>query len=370
MKPCHLTFAAFAALAPVFGVPSAMADDNWYTAIRGGISTAEKSGLDNQSNGLRGHADHSTDFAIGAGLGYDFGDVRIEGEILHLRNDVNEFAFANAGGLGAGLVGVNDADSGNTRATAGLLNLIYDIDTGSTVTPFLGAGLGWGKINFNNYAAAGTPILDDSDSVAVYQLIAGLGAAVSRSVDLTAGYRYVGSEDPKLTDALGRSVNSDFNAHVFLVGLVWKFGGKDEVASVPAPIETAMPEPEPEPEALAQIEPAAGPEPIGPFMVYFDWDSSALTVEARTEIARAAAAAKDNAPVKLLLKGHADSSGPEHYNTPLSKRRSAAVRDALIAEGVPADSIGTWGYGEDDLAVWTEDNVRERMNRRVEIIFE
>jgi OOP family OmpA-OmpF porin len=54
----------------------------------------------------------------------------------------------------------------------------------------------------------------------------------------------------------------------------------------------------------------------------------------------------------------------------LSERRAKAVRDALVAEGVPADSIGSWGYGEGELAVWTDDNVRERMNRRVEIIFE
>ncbi|RMF07560.1 MAG: OmpA family protein [Alphaproteobacteria bacterium] len=372
MKSSHLKIVACFTLVPAFVAAPAVADDNWYAAIRGGLSSAEKSSLDDVSSGLRGHAEHGTDLAIGLGLGYDLGDLRVEGEILHLRNDVDEFAFSNDGGLGAALVGVNDADSGSTRATAGMFNLLYDIDTGSAVTPYLGAGLGWGKVKFNNYAAAGSAILDDSDSVMAYQLIAGLRARVSQAVDLTAGYRYFGTEDPKLTDALGQSVDADFNAHVFLVGLVWKFGGKEEVASVPEPVRTVVtePRPEPEPEAIPEVEPAAGPEPVGPFIVYFPWDSAELTPEAQAEIRRAAVAAKENAPVKLLLKGHADTSGPDDYNNALSERRAAAVRNALISEGVPAGSIETWGYGEGSLAVWTEDGVRESMNRRVEIIFE
>lgn len=374
MKMKKLALVGLASLLPASG---AMADENWYFGLRGGLSSAEKSSLDNGVNGLRGHSKHSDGFAFSAAAGYDFGAARLEGEILRIENDVDQYGFANDGGLGAAALGFNSATTGKTGATLGMLNIYYDIETGTGLTPYLGAGVGWGRIGYNNYEVNNVPIVNRADEGVAYQLIAGLSAAVSDAIDVTADYRYLGADERDLSDALGRPLEADYSTHLFMVGLVWKFGGKQEVASTPEPSRTAVlqePEPAPEAGAFEALEPAAGPEPapepVGPFMVYFDWDSAELSADARAEIAEAADAFKAEAPVQLLLKGHADTSGPDYYNNDLSKRRAAAVRAALEAEGVPADSIDTWGYGEGDLAVWTEDNVRERMNRRVEIIFE
>ena len=44
------------------------------------------------------------------------------------------------------------------------------------------------------------------------------------------------------------------------------------------------------------------------------------------------------------------------------------VRDALIANGVPADSIRLEAYGETNLAKPTPDGVREPLNRRSDVV--
>ena len=356
---------------------TALADDsNWYFSLRGGLSSAEKSALDNPVNGLRGHSDHKNGFALSGAVGYDFGGARIEGEVLRIENKVDTYGFSNDGGLGAGLLGANNADSGKTNVTAGMMNLYYDIDTGTGLTPYVGGGVGWGRTKFNDYSLGATNIIDDADKGLAYQLIAGLRAAVNDAIDVTADYRYFGADNPNYTDALGRNVDSEFDTHLFMVGIVWKFGGEKKVASTPEPVRAAAvqqpvePEPAPVVEPYQEVEPAAGPEPVEPIVVYFDWDSADLSAQARNEIAEAADLATERAPVKLLLKGYADTTGSDYYNIELSTKRAKAVQDALIAAGVPADSISTWGYGEGDLAVWTDNDVRERMNRRVQIIFE
>ncbi|MEX1147721.1 MAG: OmpW family outer membrane protein, partial [Sphingomonadales bacterium] len=267
----------------------------------------------------------------------------------------------------------NAADAGTTRATLGMANVYYDFDFGGAMRPYVGAGLGYGNVNFKNYRTDTVNILSDRDAGFAYQLIAGLRTRVSEAMDVTVDYRYVETENPKLIDSLGRDVTGNYNSHVVMVGLVWKFGQEAEPRRE-EPVRAVQRQPEPAPQPAPAPTPEPEPEPVveqvGPFEVLFEWNSDTLTSQASSEIARAARAARDHRPVQLLLKGHADTSGAARYNQGLSERRAAAVRSALVSEGVSGDIIKTWGYGEDRLSVWTADDVRERQNRRVEIIFD
>ena len=127
--------------------------------------------------------------------------------------------------------------------------------------------------------------------------------------------------------------------------------------------------------ACAQPQPPAPPPPPPPaqatsFMVFFDWDRSDLSGQARNTIQQAANAYKTTGSARVTATGHADRSGPESYNMALSLRRANTVKNALVSNGVPATAISVIGMGESQPLVPTADGVREPQNRRVEIVIQ
>lgn len=106
------------------------------------------------------------------------------------------------------------------------------------------------------------------------------------------------------------------------------------------------------------------------YVVLFALDSASLDAEAQATIAAAAQEFRNTGSARIALRGHTDTSGNVAYNQALSERREAAVREALVSQGVPADAIGGVAVGEADPAVQTGDGVVEAQNRRVEIALE
>jgi OOP family OmpA-OmpF porin len=123
--------------------------------------------------------------------------------------------------------------------------------------------------------------------------------------------------------------------------------------------------------ALADLE-GAMPATMSPeqFVVYFGFDSSKVDAEGMKVIDAAVAQAQRDGIVDFAVTGHADRSGKENYNVALSLRRANAVRDALLARGILSQNISVAGRGEAQPAVPTADGVRERANRRVEIVIQ
>lgn len=114
---------------------------------------------------------------------------------------------------------------------------------------------------------------------------------------------------------------------------------------------------------------ATSPQPQKFFTVYFAFDSASIDETAQNLLIRAIAAAKQyDTPV--LIVGHTDTRGPAAYNLALSKRRAGAVGEAFTKSAIPDVRIETRGVGESDLAKPTDDNVKERLNRRVTIRIE
>ncbi|RYY37578.1 MAG: DUF4157 domain-containing protein [Sphingobacteriaceae bacterium] len=71
----------------------------------------------------------------------------------------------------------------------------------------------------------------------------------------------------------------------------------------------------------------------------------------------------------VTVKGHTDKVGTEENNASLGQQRADAVKEFLIAEGVPEAIITTESKGESIPAVSTKDNVANPENRRVEVRF-
>ncbi|MBC7908493.1 MAG: OmpA family protein [Rhodospirillaceae bacterium] len=128
--------------------------------------------------------------------------------------------------------------------------------------------------------------------------------------------------------------------------------------------------------AMGEMEarPIAQTAPGERLQVYFAFDSSQLTQESRQAIASAARDIKARAGTsrggRIEVDGHADRSGSDTYNEQLSQARAQAVRQELLAEGVPANRITMQAYGERAPQVPTPDGVAQPENRRTVVEFD
>ena len=106
-----------------------------------------------------------------------------------------------------------------------------------------------------------------------------------------------------------------------------------------------------------------------PFRVFFDWKKPELTKDAEAILDEVVTAYQQARPDRVIIGGHSDRSGPAGANIAASRRRAEAVRNYLVAKGLPDSAITVAAYGESRPIVPTEDGVREMQNRRVEIGF-
>jgi outer membrane protein OmpA-like peptidoglycan-associated protein len=132
-------------------------------------------------------------------------------------------------------------------------------------------------------------------------------------------------------------------------------------APPPAPAPAPMPAPAPVPTA------ASAPAPAANFSVYFDFDSWTLKAEQLKVMDDVIASARTGGQANINIVGHTDTSGSSDYNQKLSVRRANVVVDALVQMGARRAALHASGVGETDLAVQTEDGVKEAQNRRTVI---
>lgn len=72
----------------------------------------------------------------------------------------------------------------------------------------------------------------------------------------------------------------------------------------------------------------------------------------------------------IRVVGHTDTSGSAPYNLALSKRRAADARTEFVRQGMNPSIITSEGKGETEPRVQTGDNVKERENRRTEVLIQ
>jgi len=81
--------------------------------------------------------------------------------------------------------------------------------------------------------------------------------------------------------------------------------------------------------------------------VYFDTDMSNIREDGRATLAKQAEWLKKYTNYPILIEGKCDERGTREYNLALGERRANAVRQYLVAQGVPADRIKTISYGKE-----------------------
>lgn len=132
----------------------------------------------------------------------------------------------------------------------------------------------------------------------------------------------------------------------------------------------ARPAPPPPSAPVSAPVPAPAPAPAAQsndFTVYFDFDSWTLKAEQLTVLDQVIATARTGGQSNINIVGHTDTSGTSEYNQALSVKRANVVVEALVKMGARRAALHASGVGETDLAVATEDGVKEAKNRRTVI---
>jgi len=122
----------------------------------------------------------------------------------------------------------------------------------------------------------------------------------------------------------------------------------------------------------AQGAPASSPQPgarwtlVKEFM--FDYDRPDIRYSESRKPAEVAAYMSQYPSVRFGIAGYTDRQSTDQYNLPLSQRRVANVRDALIQAGVPADRIETGTFGTDRFMCNSSSEQCSQREGRVEVL--
>jgi outer membrane protein OmpA-like peptidoglycan-associated protein len=110
---------------------------------------------------------------------------------------------------------------------------------------------------------------------------------------------------------------------------------------------------------------------------HFAYNSSALTLNAKTLLDEQAKVLKENPKTKVRMAGYTSASGSEESNQKLSEQRADAVRDYLVEKGVAKNRVSIIGYGKTKPALYEAnpddlDSKAAKQNMRVlfEIVVE
>lgn len=105
-------------------------------------------------------------------------------------------------------------------------------------------------------------------------------------------------------------------------------------------------------------------------VVYFNFDEASVLDSSRETLLAHANYLVRNGHLKVLLAGHADERGTREYNMALGEKRSIAVRNFLIANGVRVGQLETVSYGEEKPAEFGSTETAWSRNRRVELLYQ
>jgi len=190
------------------------------------------------------------------GLGYEFSNNwRIEGDLAQLWTD-------------NGAISQLPNTAAKLQTKSAFINAIYDFSDFGRWEPYVGAGVGIvrssatlaahdfpsaalnspGVVSVNSPACRGGVAcsIKDSDNGFGWQLLAGLGYAISDNLTWDTQYRYLdagnaqfeGSKAPALGSIVGANATlQDVGAHSLMTGFRYKFGKKaTKMVAVPLPV--------------------------------------------------------------------------------------------------------------------------------------
>ena len=155
-------------------------------------------------------------YNVGLTFGYAMpGGLRPEVELKYREN---QYEALN---LQRGFGGANGerVDAEGSKDSASLMtNLWFDFLKGSTLVPYVGAGIGASRVNIEDLGVAGQGSISDHDVVFAYQAGLGVSSWLTPLLSLSLDYRYLATDDPEFQSS-ENPVDSEYGSHNVSVGL-------------------------------------------------------------------------------------------------------------------------------------------------------
>jgi OOP family OmpA-OmpF porin len=100
--------------------------------------------------------------------------------------------------------------------------------------------------------------------------------------------------------------------------------------------------------------------------IYFDQGKATIRKQSTPKLEGAASVLKEFPSISLEISGHTSSEGDPAFNQKLSQERADAVKEWLVARGVPSQRIKTRGAGPDEPIADNKTPAGRTKNRRIE----
>lgn len=136
----------------------------------------------------------------------------------------------NSGGYGHNINGFTiPTEFGiKSRIQSVMLNGYWDINTGTKLVPYVGAGIGYANIREKAYVSNqyDTQTAKDHEDNLAWQLSAGVSYEVTADIDAELGYRYINYGNIKNSEIRGNYTSEakrDYDSHEILLGMRYTF---------------------------------------------------------------------------------------------------------------------------------------------------
>jgi len=226
MKKTMITIAAIATLTAPAISGAAPAKPGPYVSAFLGASMAQDADVNTDVFAsppiFRDRVEFDPGINIGGTGGFDFGYLRVEGELSYKHSDMKAITDRDSGTRYRGV-------EGDLGVFAFMANTFFDLHNDTPVTPYFGGGIGVATLymgettGVDSNGTRQTLYLKDNDSVFAYQAGAGFDIALNRKVSLDLGYRYFGTSRATFNSDLLQNTDMKYESHNMNVGVRFKF---------------------------------------------------------------------------------------------------------------------------------------------------
>ena len=174
------------------------------------------------SVGLSGHIDTEPGFVVGGAVGfnaYKYMDAEFRAEIAvdYRQEELSTITVLPA---------QSSESSGQHSLLTAMVNAYVDYnpdDMKLFAVPYVGFGVGYGRIEVDTDNSAATVRINDEDSVFAWQVMTGVVIPYTDTVGFRVGYRYLSTTDPNFdsrVSGIGSTrFDSEFDSHELTAGL-------------------------------------------------------------------------------------------------------------------------------------------------------